>query len=480
MISTGTHVGQFWVGGRPGNRVFGQLTAGPGMRPVLEVYGSLMETMQSRPGATPGTTISTPIPPWDVPLVTIYGELFAANERVSLMDSQLESESRRYAGRVNDPGSQRFKAHIGFLGASHVRDLSELFDCVRVRLMHLDEWASLPGFSYLRSREERLDQVSHQFPDPQSAPIPTGGRVDFDPQVRVSGPNASGVAMTRTCSLRVELDNAQPWQLIDRATLTPLSSLLALATGKRCNLLAVQVRKQDGNWLDYLGPALKDSSDAAPNRTMLAPYGVLTLDQVATWLGRVDALGPLPPVVADSVAGSRTALETQVLDLCAVAEGLHRRLYPDDVLLTLEAADQARNVAREAVKGLGEPTARAVSSALQHLGQLSYPNRLSALAGIAEEAAPGVTGRTNRWKTAVVTARNTFAHRTATGFLSDGDIDQYIGVIISLQWVLRIVLLRQTGLAAETLRAQVADHDSFRLFIEQARGWLPRVYADRM
>lgn len=263
---------------------------------------------------------------------------------------------------------------------------------------------------------------------------------------------------------------------LDRLIVTPVISLLTLAVGRRCSPIEVQVQGDEGRWHDVLGSWLSAEPVAVMStHRMLVPYGVLTLEHLARWLQQVRLLGPLPPVVADSVAGGSRTLETDVLELTTVAEGLHRRLL-ERRQHSKEDAERVRQLARAAVACLGEDLAKDVAQALSHFGELSYPARITELAAWAESCAPGVVGRANRWKHAVVESRNVFVHRSSLGFLTDSDLDHHLGVMTSLQWVLRIILLLQTGINADVLGERVKADGAYRLFLPQARKWLPRVY----
>ena len=77
----------------------------------------------------------------------------------------------------------------------------------------------------------------------------------------------------------------------------------------------------------------------------------------------------------------------------------------------------------------------------------------------------------------MVGARNDIAHSLDRGWLEERRLDQYLAVMISLRWLLTAVLLLETGLPAETLADRFTHHGPHRLFLRQARKWLPRVYA---
>ena len=109
---------------------------------------------------------------------------------------------------------------------------------------------------------------------------------------------------------------------------------------------------------------------------------------------------------------------------------------------------------------------------------MGYGQRLLELVEMARPIVPDVTGRTNRWKAAVYDSRNDFAHRATEGWFEDSDYDKYVMVVLSLQWLLRALLLAESGLARELLAARFRAHVEYQLFLEQAASWQPRIYRD--
>ncbi len=97
----------------------------------------------------------------------------------------------------------------------------------------------------------------------------------------------------------------------------------------------------------------------------------------------------------------------------------------------MAAAEQVEADAGEVVKGF-----------LNYVHEVGYGKRLLDLAEMVRPFMPEVTGRSNRWKAAVYGARNDFAHRARQGWFEDSDYDKYVTVALSLQWLLRGLLLQ--------------------------------------
>jgi hypothetical protein len=231
-------------------------------------------------------------------------------------------------------------------------------------------------------------------------------------------------------------------------------------------------------WLAVHNAAMKPAAEAIiPLPRILLPLGEVGLAGVATWLDTIVRLGPLPSVVARATDTRDDPLETQLLELTTAAEGLHRLLLPQSKRMTDTQADEARNMALEAIKELLDDVRDAVKAALNHITDLSYPRRLLDLAQHVGQAVPGVTGNdTAQWKKRVVNTRIGFAHALEKGFLSPDNAEESIAVLQSLRWLLTGLLLLQTGIGPATLGNRFKDHESYQLFLEQARTWLPAVY----
>ena len=128
---------------------------------------------------------------------------------------------------------------------------------------------------------------------------------------------------------------------------------------------------------------------------------------------------PLPSVTARLASSEDDTVESQLVELTTVTEGLQRLLLPERKRMTDAQADEARSKALGALKNFPGDVRDAVQAALQHLTDQSYPRRLLDLAKYVEQAAPGVTGNTTKWKQRVASGRISFAHKLEQGFLNE-------------------------------------------------------------
>jgi len=286
-----------------------------------------------------------------------------------------------------------------------------------------------------------------------------------------------GAARINTSEEWIELVDLPPrsYREFERAVIAPICTLLTLATGQRIRPSGVQVSPHADTWWSIYTEAQVDENPAFPY-ALIRPADI-TAPILARWLDRANVLGSLPAGVA-SVSEGSLAVETQVLILTTIAEGLHRALHPDRVRFTPEHGKVVQNTATAAVHEIDPAAAKAVNGFLNHVHELGYGTRLQQLATRAEQLVPGITGQSNRWKNLVYDARNEYAHKPSTEWMSEADIDRAVTVAESLRWVLRLLLLDQAGLDSRLLATSFRDSQRYRFFLRDAADWQPTIYAD--
>ena len=459
-----TFEGHFWLPGREANRQAGVLRVGPGLAPTIATIEPLLSPWREvrrtdQPdGQTTVVTQDFVVEELTTP-VTIHG-LDGHRRPLTLI-----SATTVHWGRPDAAGyTHQFRGIQAVVGG-YMRDRDHSFTGFRVRLRNLEAW------------RPRLQQAQWTA----EVSLANGGSITIE-DLPVPG-QASHSALWLTGRA------LPPATLRGMGTyfVRPLISLFTLATGRPCPLLALQVQEDSpgGPWWDVYSAALQaeESTDLRWDmpRWLLRPADV-GLPQVGTWLDKVSLLGPLPAVVADLAQAHAISLDTQALLLATVAEGLHRRLYPDDLRfhedrkLNKDIAERVQVTAAEAVDLIHPDAKIAVSSLLKHVGDIGYAKRLARLASVAEAAAPGVTGRTSRWRNLVFKVRNEYAHRISAGFLNDRDVDDRMTVAFSLRWLLTTVLLLQGGVDASVLRTRLTTHEQYQRFLIDAQVWCPQIY----
>ena len=252
-----------------------------------------------------------------------------------------------------------------------------------------------------------------------------------------------------------------------RDLLQPLRSLIALLTNHAVHPTVLEVRTSPQApwmpvWLSSLQP-----EDHAVARLVSAVDG-FGWRNIVHWIGNVERLAALPAVV---VGGDSDVIniETRVLELSTVAEGLHRVLNPEAWALSRSVADQARRQARAAITN---PEAREKASGLlKFLHEPGYRKRLLELGEQAQMCVPDLLGDARLWSRAVFEARNEYAHRHQTAWLTDADISKLTDIYYSLTWVLTIVLRQMAGFDDDQIHRQFRQDSSYRLLRRQVRTW---------
>jgi hypothetical protein len=303
--------------------------------------------------------------------------------------------------------------------------------------------------------------------------------------------DTSGVHLAGGATLAVEQDQGRSWLSVtdpeprtlgewDQRYHRPTSVLVALATG-----VEAHVRRQvqwEGQWLDVVGQWPGEGK--LPDAPLLG-IGDLPLSAIGRWLDHVEDYAGLSPVVMDSILGNSGTLETRTLLLTTVAEGVHRRIPPRGHRFSKAVEDKIRRAAREAIREIEPDLADEVSKALLHSRDWGYATRVEALGSWADFIAPGCVGVLNdsgapeAWRTMVAGARNGFAHRDPRkgGLLTDADVDRFLTVAESMEWVLRIVLFwKVVGLDPTVLTARVSNNSRHRFFMENVAEWSPALY----
>lgn len=204
-----------------------------------------------------------------------------------------------------------------------------------------------------------------------------------------------------------------------------------------------------------------------PKASDLLPPSLLTVDVLARWTNLATQLGALPYI---ALRPSKV-LQPDAQNVAAGLEGLHRRLMDTRSRMDpggkLEGVDKktlgsARKDAVEAfARSLGasphRPTdAREVlQSALSHLRDLSYKERLMDLLPHVAEVAPGLLGPDLRkWAQTMVTIRDVQAHQLLEhDDFGEDEIALYYVMEASGRWALRILILLQVADVNDVSRA---------------------------
>ena len=464
--------GRFWLPEAPEHEVPGYFRPfRGGIRVELngELTPSLREvdrTVQPDGGVVVSSTFADDGPRNSI---TVHGRLNDSSEKLTLLRCFTIHRKVKFFGHADD--EQHLRAMYAVRGA-HITGVDEQFTAFRVRFQHLDVWAGLGGFEWGPAGSEKK-LIYREFELP-SVDLASGGLITLDQDIKASHPTTRGGDIRRTIWFSLSAID-MTWQELGRLITTPLASLLTLCTGHQCTPLAYQGQTQAGEWVQVEVGLAPPEADELQSHEVMVKLADIALDGVARWLNKTEDLGPLPPVVASAASASAIRIETFLLELTTVAEGLHSRLFREECRTDPDTAERIKDKVAAVLQDEDPSHLQAVKGLLQFFEEPSYPKRIRRLARETAIAVPGITGDTSKWIKVVNDCRNDFAHRRA-GFVSNADLDKYHGVIVSLRWVLAGMLLLQTGIDPSRLAARVTEDQSFNYFLSQAVEYLPDIY----
>ncbi|MET8142128.1 HEPN domain-containing protein [Sphaerisporangium sp. NPDC005288] len=473
--------GEFWLINNPDVKFRGRLMV-EGGKSHLWVTGPLVSTTTTQIVSSKEEPVTTYVLRTPQPLpenATILGTLdrrgqVQYNEDVTLLECLCVNPGLS----LPIPGSdhQEWLPRLIVRG-THADEVDPKFSRLQVRFAHLDEWAGpyvlsqLDGASDTDAEEIRRN-LSASLADQGVVRLAREGIVTTSP---------AGDRNLRS-AIWVEITGLKPMSFdeLDRAYIAPLRTLLTLSLGKDCPPVEIQV----GDdllpvWFDIQPTPISPLTEDQLHSTMLLQCRDLGIQGIAHWLNRARLLGHLSHKVAAVVAGFGYTIENEVLDLATAAEGLHRRLHPDRQRFDKDLVEQARAAALQGCDDLEPKLQEAVKSALSHIADPSFRDRLHDLIDDCAAILPDVVGlRPKRWSSDIAEFRNRFAHELNKGHLNEKDILSCLACRESLRWLLLARLLIETGIPHEILSDRLGKHPRYTIFLRQAKNWSPRIYAE--
>jgi len=477
--------GKFWFSDEPGHVIPGYLDLS-GKRPRVELLGALSKFIEEVPSVAKGVrkfASSNPSPNER----TIHGEIIGPSRRVTL----LRVRSRSYKTPTMNPLSllrgqgleeETIDGTHAVLGA-HLGGRDANFNEAMFRLAGQDAWAHLSGLEMqhtIDGSEKGRITFTHQLPERLSTKLPNElGSLCIVPEATVSPPRIAGAYILTSTWFSVENKMGMTLDTLTERYVTPTSALLTILYIRECPPVGIRIKDpESGRWCDVFSPGLADDPTDVHSPKIEDPPLLsredLGLDRLAMWLQLVERVTPLPQLVAGAIETGTRTVQNLLLELATAAEGVHRKLHPDSQRL----GERARAEALEAISAMDtDPKARSIlhDAMRTYLWDLSFPMRLKELANEVAGAMPGVTGRTSRWSSAVVDARNGFAHWLA-GASSEDKIFAYHVLYQSLRWLLTCRLLLESGVPSDVLASRLAEFEPYRQFLREAKRTLPRIY----
>ena len=470
--------GRFWLPDDPDRTVGGWLSLA-GRWPALELAEPLTPALKeiARDEQPDGSVVTTYEPADDdvePATTTIHGLLRKGpRRRVTLIETFNMGREQVFGTSVRDPGAERLEAAYALVGA-HVDDAEARFMRAGVRYRHLDTWAQMSGIEMEVRTDGSETVVRSKRPDSLSTDLTTpAGQLLVEAELPMPKLTVRGTTLKRNVQFQFKSEaEGLTVQELFGTLVNPVGVLLSLALDIDTPPVSLEVQTPSGEWLCLVHP-LVEADDVEPPRHVLLWREQLDLSMIGAWLCKANELSPVPQLVAGVAFGSSNrTLENQLLELATAAEGLHRRLFPNERLMSRSKAERTASDASYAVLG---DVRQLVRKRLAHLEEPSYRDRLNKLIERAGDSA-GMVGSPEEWVGRVLPARNGFAHRLTGG--KGADMDEHLVLMRSLRWLLTTLLLLEAGVDPSLLQQRLGEHQPYLHFLRQARRWLPDVYRE--
>jgi hypothetical protein len=427
-------VGEFYTLDDPGTRVRGRFTAEAGKKAELVLDEGLVDDPRVAPAPGGGLALGGSAAE-DVAAfrpITLQGRL-ETGEFVTLLGARNNGGDGLF-------GFPRYLSYTAVLGAALVNGDNQLYTAVRFKV-NAPEW-----LAHLAEGESNL--------------------------VKDDG-----------STLRVEATEDENWLVYESAVAAALRhlekraisacvTLTRLMLDKDVVEIAVQVRTGPSDpWLAVWRPG-HGAADVDIDEDPLLSRELLTVERFADWIALNDNLDGLAWPVARPLNGF---LQTQVVEVTSLVEGLHRRLpYPQSRF----AADQKPALTRIRAAAVEAATAQAqadggldpalihdlVEQATNHVGDVSFRERASVIVGEVSAAVPEIVESIADLPGRITIARNDIAHHLKLKVKKEPLADHYarwMVVTTITPWLLRALLLKHAGIEPDALHDGYMAHESF-------------------
>ena len=266
--------------------------------------------------------------------------------------------------------------------------------------------------------------------------------------------------------------NPLPLSVMDTGVINAVTTLTQLVTHRDAVDSTLEVRiGPESQWLSVY----RGHDEVTRGGHPLINTSYLTAQRLARWIDFREQADGLDAAALDELQG--VAIQTQLLALVAVAEGLHRRLFGTDKKrvpgLSNSKIEKMRRVAREsALPLMTDPQfsdddraefGNAISESFAHINEQTFRSRMEDLLADSRKSIPELGAAFSDWPNAVSMARNILAHQPALP--DDVESGQFLDLLIalnySMSWVLRTNLLHKAGFDPLTLQQAYRDSSAY-------------------
>jgi len=305
-----------------------------------------------------------------------------------------------------------------------------------------------------------------------------GGALTLAEEIELSQGSFVEAKITRSVWVQMTQLDKLTYHEIDANYITPIVAYLRFALGASVPLSGARLQLDD-QWLDVVHSGMSlDEDENVAERDVFLPFQVAGLTVLSKFLDVYEQVGPAVAVTESALSNRRHAtVDTLILELTTVAEGLHRTLFPEQERIPRADATRIRALIDGALRDETDPRYRQIvtGSAMRFLEEPNYKSRLHRLAEEVADAMPAVCGDRQKWVKKVDEARNSFAHRTG-GFIPHDRVNETYILTKSLQWLLMGNVLLASGVPSETLRQRLDEYQPYQFFLRNARASASDVY----
>ncbi|NMO57827.1 hypothetical protein HH310_42525 [Actinoplanes sp. TBRC 11911] len=466
--------GLFWLPDTPETKVPGRLVAGQDGSAALELIGAITPDLVE--SYDPGTNVTTSVPAPEQFNLLIHGFLSDVPRAVTLIDC-FPAGRTRTSHQIATIRTQTLRPRLLMRGALVAGDAAR-FTGVRLRTAGFNTWAGMPRVDTSSPGDGSFEL---KVPPLEAADVPTGKGVRLTlVEEAATRQQANGdLGVTRRAWIQLTDIEAATFRSISAEYVTALVGYLSFARGASIPLTGLQVL-YDGKWLSVTFQGMESGNDdTAARHDVLLPLRVTGLQAVGNFVDVYRTVGPAVPITQDALSNQRRAtLDTQVLELTTVAEGLHRDLYPTQERIPKQEAKRIRALVADALKDETNPRYKeiVIGTVLGFLEEPNYKSRLKQLIDEVADAMPGLCGNQDEWIKRAAEARNSYAHRKR-GFIDESKIDEMYVISQALKWLFWAVILLKSDVPPHTLRERITQHQPYQHLLAHAGQAVPAIYS---
>lgn len=469
MSGTERLEGIWWLPTSPRNRVGGTLSFERGEATYL-TYVDVLDPRHTPKDADDGVRalralLSSPAPS------VIHGDVLDGNQQwrhVTLFASFKDHLS------YDDPSRQRMRLHVQVvLFGLHLADLDEaVFDVVSVRLSGMDSWIGRSPIAHDFDAQDGgvITDVFVRYRRPDLPSVEVAGinaRLSFNtaPNLKVSHTDynleyhpAAELALDQPIGVRDLMRVSGT--LHDYFTITsgtPMSMLSIMAATPGVDAVVAEL-SYESEWPWQLAPA-----KAPTYVTSFAELGnpPLLAASLASWFKMHDEYRPAIALLVDNLYRNATRdiqyRDTELLNLVQVAEGVHRRRFPNEVVPKSTYRRLLRTVKSrlddaDAFADVSPDVASRMRRSLNTANGYLLEERLRELIQFVGAPMDEVISSADDFVTGVVLARNSFAHRLPSPNRDVPHGARLYALNLQLRCLLLGFFLRDLGIGEDELR----------------------------